>query len=300
MDRTLQASMAAGRRRVSTYATNKKGDQMKKINTVVEDIHALFKGGHEPDVELLEEMGKKIATSIGKAFRERTKPASVFWMSQIGKRDRQLWLQHRETKAEVFPPNTKIKFMFGDMIEELLLFLVKESGHTVTEEQAVVKIGEATGKKDCKIDGVNTDIKSAASRSFLKFKDGSLLNEGMDPFGYIAQISAYANGEGNGAFLAMDKQFGHIALLEVPEEAMINAPARVKEIRKIVDSEEIPPLCEEPVPDGKSGNMKLAILCSYCPFKKKCFPTMRTFIYSSGPKFLSTVVRTPDVPEVEE
>ena len=45
---------------------------------------------------------------------------------------------------------------------------------------------------DCKIDGIVTDVKSASSFGFKKFKDGQL---GLvdDPFGYIDQIKAYAH-----------------------------------------------------------------------------------------------------------
>ena len=44
---------------------------------------------------------------------------------------------------------------------------------------------------DCKIDGIVTDVKSASSFGFKKFKDGQLAID--DPFGYIDQIKAYAH-----------------------------------------------------------------------------------------------------------
>ena len=49
------------------------------------------------------------------------------------------------------------------------------------------------------------------------------------------------------------------------------------------------------VPDGKSGNMKLGTQCSYCEFKKVCWPDLKTYIYSSGPRYLTKVVREPKV-----
>lgn len=55
----------------------------------------------------------------------------------------------------------------------------------------------------------------------------------------------------------------------------------------------------QPEPDGKSGNMKLGLQCSYCNMKHACYPNLRTFIYSNGPRYLTTVVKTPDVPEVD-
>ena len=272
---------------------------MRTIDTLVEDIEALFQGEtHTCDPTNLSDVGSRIADKIANSLKERKEPTKALRMSQIGKKDRQLWLQHRETESEAFPSNVKVKFLFGDIIEELLIFLAKEAGHTVTAESDRVEVNEVQGEIDCDIDGVTVDVKSAASRSFLKFKDGSLLDEGQDPFGYMDQISGYSHArKTDGAFLAMDKQLGHIAVLQVPKHKMSNIPERVEHLKEILPKDEMPPLCAEPVPDGKSGNMKLATLCSYCRFKKVCFPDLRTFIYSTGPRYLVQVERAPNVPE---
>jgi hypothetical protein len=45
--------------------------------------------------------------------------------------------------------------------------------------------------------------------------------------------------------------------------------------------------------------MKLGTGCSYCAFKKHCWPGLRGFAYSGGPRYLTNVVKTPDVPEFE-
>ena len=62
----------------------------------------------------------------------------------------------------------------------------------------------------------------------------------------------------------------------------------------------IPERCYPDIPDGKSGNMKLSVPCSYCSFKEHCWPELRTFIYSNGPRYLTKVVRTPDVYEATD
>ena len=51
------------------------------------------------------------------------------------------------------------------------------------------------------------------------------------------------------------------------------------------------------VADGMSGNRKLGTMCSYCQFKTLCWPGLRTFVYSSGPVFMTKVVKTPNVLE---
>jgi hypothetical protein len=67
---------------------------------------------------------------------------------------------------------------------------------------------------DCKIDGVVTDVKSASTYGFKKFKDATLAFD--DPFGYIDQIKGYAKSEGETqvGWLAMDKANGHLTYLK--------------------------------------------------------------------------------------
>ena len=66
----------------------------------------------------------------------------------------------------------------------------------------------------------------------------------------------------------------------------------------MVKQPEPPEKCYEPKPDGKSGNMKLDIGCSYCAYNKACWPDLRAFAYSTGPRFLTEVVNEPKVQEI--
>ena len=74
--------------------------------------------------------------------------------------------------------------------------------------------------------------------------------------------------------------------------------AEVDKTKKIVTSTTKPERGFSDVPDGKSGNLKLGVGCSYCAYKHHCWPDLRTFIYSTGPRFLTRVTRLPNVPEV--
>ena len=88
--------------------------------------------------------------------------------------------------------------------------LTKAAGHSVEAEQEEVTVEGVLGHQDCIIDGVLTDIKSASSFAFKKFRDNKLAED--DPFGYIAQISAYATrrGDKEAAFFAIDKNLSLI------------------------------------------------------------------------------------------
>ena len=75
---------------------------------------------------------------------------------------------------------------------------------------------------------------------------------------------------------------------------------RVRHVKRLVEQSEPAEYCYEAVPDGKSGNMKLSVGCSYCQFKEHCYPDLRTFAYANGPKFLVTVVNEPRVQEIPD
>ena len=227
-------------------------------------------------------------------------------MSNLGKPDRQLWYEfHNDGSKEGLEPHTLLKFLIGDIYESVLLFLAKAAGHDVSQEQAEVEINGIKGHIDAVIDGHVVDVKSASTYAFKKFKYGTLADD--DPFGYIDQIGGYSTALGlPGAFLAGDKQNGHLALLQIPQDETegLRIEDRIEHLKEVVVSEKEPERCYEAVPDGLSGNMALAIGCSYCPHKFRCWADandglgVRTFLYSNGPKHLVEVVKEPKVPEL--
>ena len=285
------------------------GIEEKTTDTVVQDIYALMESKDaDPSVDVeaeIEKFGEGIKELMRTEFgRKKREDNRKLRLSNIGRTDRYLWNHFNGTDGEKLLPHTYIKFMYGHLIEEMLLFLTRMAGHTVTDEQKVCKVEGVVGHMDCKIDGVVTDVKSASSFGFKKFKDGSLVDD--DSFGYIDQIKAYAHdcGETQVGWLTMDKANGHLTYLKYDlentdsEKLKESIVDRVKHIKQLVEGDEPTEYCYDPVPDGKSGNMKLAIGCSYCQFKEHCYPNMRVFKYSFGPKFLVDVVNEPRVEEI--
>ena len=283
-----------------------------KIYSLVDDIYKVV-SNKEPaegvdlydEIELFGENCKRLMTNL---FTEK-RDGRTLRMSNIGRDDRYLWnVVNNPDVKEDMTPNTYVKFMYGHLIEEMLLFLTRLAGHEVTDEQKKCEVNGISGSMDCKIDGVVTDVKSVSTFGFRKFKDGSLAFD--DPFGYVAQIKGYAHSEGRDnrfGWLAMDKQNGHLEYLmydsddtqaPVYEKIGYDIEERIDHIRAVVEQEEPPEPCHQPVPDGKSGNMKLAVGCSYCPYKHTCWPGVRTFLYSSGPRYLTEVVNEPKVTEI--
>jgi hypothetical protein len=280
---------------------------MRSVNTLVEDIYSLLTTKEVPDGIDLETVCDTFGTNMGRILREQMQPEEVrdgLRLSAIGKPDRQIYHRAMGLQGEPIDGPTYIKFMYGHIVEELVLTLATLSGHSVTDQQKECYVEGVKGHMDGRIDGVVMDVKSASAFGFKKFKYNTLHKD--DAFGYIGQLKAYAHSEGESTYgwLALDKQNGSLAWLQY-DETDTSAPyydavnydiaERVAHLKKLVGSDAIPSICYEPVADGKSGNMRLATGCAYCDFRYTCWPDVRTFYYSQGPKYLTTVKREPRV-----
>ena len=226
-------------------------------------------------------------------------------MSNIGtKCDRKLWYTvNAQDKAEPLPPEVRFKFAFGHILEELVLFLAKEAGHSVEGTQDTLEINGVKGHRDAVVDGVVVDVKSASSFAFKKF-DNHLTAE-QDSFGYLDQLGAYLYASKDdpkvvhkerAAFIAVDKQLGHITV-DVQPNTYKDYDKLVEQKKAVIALKDPPPKAFSDEPDGKSGNRKLCTECSYCAFKKTCWPELQTYIYSTGPRYLTVVDREPNVPK---
>ena len=284
----------------------------KTLDTLVDDIYGLFneEEHHEPNEDNLQELGRNIVELVRRRLARDDNERTPLRFSNLGKPDRQIWYDAKGSEdSERLSPQTYHKFLYGDVIEQLQLFLAKEAGHSVENEQLELEVDGIKGHIDAVIDGVTVDVKSASPYSFTKFKDRSVFTD--DPFGYIGQLSSYAGEvtpDTGGAFLVADKVHGHVAVMKVDSNTVkqYDLPQRITHLKEVLEKTDPPPRCYEPVPEGKSGNMKLGINCSYCKHKKACWKDanrgrgLRKFIYYGGPVWLTHVSREPKVDEVKE
>lgn len=277
---------------------------MKQIETLIEDIKKVFTEPHKFDEGRVEAFGKRLAQAIASKINP-TQSKPTLRMSNLGtKCDRQLWYKiNKPGDGEKLSVETRIKFLFGHILEEMLLFLAEEAGHTVTGTQDTVELEGIIGHRDAIIDGVLVDAKSASSMAYKKFKSGLTYED--DAFGYLTQLNAYLEAskddpllleKDRAAFLVIDKQFGHICLDMHKKSDMDHHKIALLK-KDAVAAPEAPHRGYTDEEDGKSGNRKLGTACGYCDYKKTCWPSLRTFIYSNGPRFLTRVERLPDVPE---
>jgi hypothetical protein len=208
------------------------------------------------------------------------------------------------TDRQPMEPHLFIRFLYGHLLEEVVLLLVKLAGHDVTDEQKQVKVSNVYGHMDCKIDGEVVDIKTASSFAFRKFQNDTLKDD--DPFGYLAQLSGYEEAEKTkaGGFLVLNKESGELTMHRPSFFDKPNAKNKIREVKKALKLDKPPALCYTPIPEGKSGNMKLPKGCTYCRHKNICHSDandgkgLRVFKYSKGLTYLTKVEKKPNVLEI--
>jgi len=293
---------------------------MKQLSTLQADLAKVLDDQEHFDLSDEEgaALGLRLSTHFKSAIskREGKRELGKVWASDLGERcARRFWYRvNKPELGEKFTFSTKMKFLYGNAIEELLLELVKKAGHSVEGEQERMEhttpLGTViSGRPDAIIDGHWSDVKSSSSFGFARYKREGITAQN-DSFGYRDQLSFY-HGYGSNPkadpkltpfFLMMDKQLGHVApiyLKEVIDKDTLakNADA-LTTYAGVVDS--LPPrVSNYEVPEGKGGNMKLTIKCSYCEFKKDCHPDARAFRYSKGITWLTQVKKQPKVDEID-
>ena len=283
----------------------------KQLNTLVPDIYKLLEdlSAGEP-LPLTEEAVDETLASMKESIMHWAKPRKrdtdfTLRMSNVGKPQRQLWFEKRDedTRGDINAP-TQIKFLYGHVLEELVLMLARMAGHEVTDEQKEVTVNGIVGHMDCKIDGQVVDVKSASKFAFTKFKNGTLSSD--DPFGYLGQLAGYEKAEGtdNGGFLVINKENGELCMFCPDDLDKPNIDTTINSLKSNLELDTPPELCYTPLPDGKKGNMRLPKGCSYCKYKHECHKDandgagLRTFKYSTGYAYLTKVVAEPKVEEV--
>ena len=284
---------------------------MAKLNNLPRDVYNLMVNREVDPSTTLEEQAKafgeeceQIMLSVMEPQKDRS---GSLRLSAIGKPARQQYMGYHGVPGEEIEGATYIKFLYGHLIEAMVVSLAKMSGHTVERQQEVVHCGPVKGHIDGFVDGTLVDIKSASSKGFKKFEKNELHLD--DAFGYIGQLKAYAHALEQDKFgwIALDKTTGRLCVLEydtkdkdAPYADTINYDIvkHVDTIVKTVEGDTPPPRCYEDEPAGKSGNRKLAVGCAFCPYKHTCWDNLREFKYSNYTEYLTHVSKTPRVEEI--
>tara|TARA_R110000868_G_scaffold122241_1_gene323905 strand:- start:701 stop:1630 length:930 start_codon:yes stop_codon:yes gene_type:complete len=285
----------------------------KHISTVATDIKNLIANiSNGKPANMTNENLDVFLKNIKEAMLSWNKPydskkyAGKLRMSILGKPSRQLWYDKNSPKdRKDEEAGLNLKFLYGHIIEHLVLYLAELSGHKIEDQQMKVEIDGVTGHIDSKIDGEICDVKSASSFSFKKFQSGELL--GNDPFGYHAQLAGYeqAAGTSEGGFLVVDKSTGDICFYKPEDLAKPDIKSLIKNLKVTLEEPAPPKKCYE-FKVEKNGNKTLAMGCTFCPHKWECHSDtnggkgLRVFKYAGKNVMLAEVVKQPLVEEITE
>ena len=284
---------------------------MSNLDTLIQDIYGRLEGlsAGEPlniDETELDDTLVRIKESILSWATPRDPQAKfTLRMSNIGRPLRQLWYESKTpSTARSISGATQIKFLYGHLLEEIVLMLVRMTGHEVTSEQKEIDVSGIKGHMDCKINGEVVDVKTASKFAFNKFRNGTLADN--DPFGYLAQLSGYETAENTneGGFLVINKESGELCLYRPDDLEKPNVKDKIKKVKAAISVDTPPSRCYAPIPEGKKGNMKLPSGCAYCPYKFECYSDsnngegLKAYAYSNGPTYFTKVVAPPRVDEI--
>lgn len=274
---------------------------MKTIHTLIPDIYKVVEGLGGWDDAATKFLSEGIAGLAHERFKGEQTIRDYISPSNLGSQCiRKLWYTVNEPeKAESLDAEALGTFFYGDILEQLVIALAIAAGHKVEGLQQKIDVAGLSGSGDCIIDGWVVDVKSASSYGFQKFEKNNLKED--DPFGYISQLSSYLYGykddpavveKNKAAFLVVKKdRFKlHLDVYDLTQEVA----DKEKEVQSAQEMVKGPIPSRRPAePDGKSGNYKLDVQCSYCQFKFHCWDNLRVFAYSGGPRYLTHVAKEP-------
>ena len=178
---------------------------MTKIANSINELLLSVALGNKVDVteEDAAILGVKVSMAIEKALTGRgqaqPRDGKKLYFSEVGSPCwRKVWYKYHGQEGETLMPHALLKFIYGDLLEELLLFLAEKAGNKVENQQGEVEIPlrdgwVLRGRIDAEINGKIVDVKSASSFAMKKFESlGALRSD--DPFGYEDQLTGYSAG----------------------------------------------------------------------------------------------------------
>tara|TARA_R100000988_G_C3996948_1_gene166413 strand:+ start:943 stop:1830 length:888 start_codon:yes stop_codon:yes gene_type:complete len=257
-------------------------------------LQRAVRGETELSPTVLEEFTQDCREALKKQFTARD-PEWRIRMSGLGRPLCQQ-VQGREGHVEEMTYNAILRFLIGDLVEAVMMAVLKESGVTIVDSQknCEIKLGEENVKGtldvilDDPVDGEKVwDIKSASPFSYSqKFSKGYDNLKEDDPFGYVMQGILYSTAVGKkfGGWLVVDKSSGEIQFVQAPEDQeedrkkyLAEAVDRVDKLNSGFSFAKPPMKPEEETYKAskvihKTGNKLLHKSCTFCGYREVCWP----------------------------
>ena len=236
----------------------------------------------------------------------RIRPTGTVYASELGTKClRQFHYKvNYPEQAERMSAATRFKFLYGNLIEEAVILLAKEAGHTVEYEQGRVEEVDdgvtIAGRIDAVIDGSIVDVKSTSPYGFDKMVNSE---KWEDSFGYKEQLSFYFqysqfDDHESPRFLLVDKVSGRMGTSVLTTVGGGKVPfedLRTKATLLVEAAKKAPEDLERRGTIKHARGEILDTVCSYCAFKRLCWKDanggvgLRVFNYSKGPTFFTNI-----------
>jgi hypothetical protein len=236
--------------------------------------------------EILDRFAERCRETMRKQFNEPEREFKVS-MSSVGKPLCQQQMHKAGAERERPPPNLKMKFAYGYLVENLVMAVLEAAEVGVEEDQTEVsyKLNGTTieGTLDVVIDGKVYDIKSvskyAYEKKFSKEDAFDKIKED-DAFGYVDQGYLYGAGRDLpfGGWIALNKETGGITVAVTPRNGEQHKKAAIADAKAnahAIDTDAPFKRCFGPVDDTyyrkPTGDKTLHLNCSYCAYKNACW-----------------------------
>lgn len=207
-------------------------------------------------------------------------------MSNVGKPLCQLQMAASGAEPKRKPYNFKSQMMIGDAVEAIMNIYLDMAEVNVTsandEVELEVEGHTIKGTDDVEIDHKVYDVKSCSPWAFdNKWLKGYEGLRDSDDFGYIGQLTGYANAKGKdvGGWLVMNKSDGRVTVVEADiteNEKKANLFGIQYNVKAVQENHPFERMFEA-IPDkfrGKPTGMKrLCKSCEFCDYLKSCWPT---------------------------
>lgn len=249
-------------------------------------------GTAEPiDKQLLFAFHKSNDANLARTFAKRPDEFRLR-MSNVGRPLCQLQMEKAGIRAQEAPYYSKFRDTYGDLTESLAVLVLKAAGVKVVEEQLQVTLEVAKQKINGTLDLIIEeeaigrgvwDVKSASGWAFNhKFIDFPSVAKD-DVFGYLGQGYGYAEAVGLPfrGWIVVNKENGEWNVVPVPvfdDNYKRDSLAKIeKNVTAITEDRPFQRSYSDEAEVFKrklTGNRKLGITCSYCPFLYACWPSL--------------------------
>lgn len=238
---------------------------------------------------LLNQAKEAVGKALQKQFNEINGKFRLS-MSTVGKPLCQLHMQANGMKR--LPPeyNMPLRMLYGDIIEALMVVILKAAGVNVQSEQEPVELtlDWGTDKRlikgtlDLVIDDKVWDVKSVSPWVFANKDTYEKIRED-DPFGYVGQLYMYAKAKGKkvGGWITVDKSSGEVHVIEFPEdqeihqqEKLVDVTNNVKELVEKAPFRRSFTDVAEKFRKKETGNRTLCKTCEFCDWRFECWPNL--------------------------